>query len=146
MRPSTKILHVNVIYRNRDSSVSIVTGYGLDDRGSIPDSAINFSLCHRVQTGYGAHWAPYPMSTGGSFPWGEADNSPLSCAEVKNAWSYTFTHPYVFMAWCLVKYKCRMLTNISNRSWSSVQMTTLTAFYLSVRPPVSWVQNYVCIP
>jgi hypothetical protein len=30
--------------------------------------------------------------------------SPAYSAEVKNAWSYTSTPPYVFMEWCLVKY------------------------------------------
>jgi len=30
---------------------------------------------------------------------------PSSCAEVKNAWSYTFMPPYVFMAWCMVKHR-----------------------------------------
>jgi hypothetical protein len=34
----------------------------------------------------------------------ESDHSPPSSAEVKNAWSYTSTPPYVFMAWCLVKH------------------------------------------
>jgi hypothetical protein len=33
----------------------------------------------------------------------EADHSPPPSAEVKNAWSYTSTPQYVFMAWCLVK-------------------------------------------
>jgi hypothetical protein len=32
-------------------------------------------------------------------------HSPPSNAEVKNAWSYTSTTPYVFMAWCLVKHR-----------------------------------------
>jgi hypothetical protein len=32
----------------------------------------------------------------------EADNLPPSNAEVKNVWSYTSTHPYVFTAWCLL--------------------------------------------
>jgi hypothetical protein len=35
--------------------------------------------------------------------WHEADHSPLSNAKVKNAWSYTFTLPIIFMAWCLIK-------------------------------------------
>jgi hypothetical protein len=35
----------------------------------------------------------------------EADNSPPSSAEVKNAWSYTSTPQYVFMVWCLVKHR-----------------------------------------
>jgi hypothetical protein len=67
--------------------------YGLDDRGSrvrFPAGAGNFSLRHRVQNGSGAHPASYPMDTRGSFPVGkaagrEADHSPPSRAEVKNA-------------------------------------------------------------
>jgi hypothetical protein len=75
------------------SSVSIATGYGLDDRGSgvrfLAETG-NFSLFNRVQTGSGAHPASYPMGTGGSFLWvkrpgREADHSPPCSAEVKNA-------------------------------------------------------------
>jgi hypothetical protein len=42
------------------------------------------------------------MGTRYSFPGGkgrEADHSPPSNAEAKNAWSYTSTHQYTFMAW-----------------------------------------------
>jgi len=53
----------------------------------------------------GSHPASYPMSPGGSSPGGEADHSPPSNAEVKNAWNYTTTHPYVFAAWFLVKHR-----------------------------------------
>jgi hypothetical protein len=75
--------------------------YGLDVPGSrvlFPAGAGNFSLHHRVQNGSGAHPASYPMGTGGSFPGVKrpgrrADHSPPSSAEVKNAWSYTSTHP-----------------------------------------------------
>jgi hypothetical protein len=35
----------------------------------------------------------------------EADHSPPSRAEVKNAWSYTSIPPYVYMVWCLVKHQ-----------------------------------------
>jgi hypothetical protein len=35
----------------------------------------------------------------------EADHSPPSSAEVKNAWSYNSTRQYVFMAWCLVQHR-----------------------------------------
>jgi hypothetical protein len=38
-------------------------------------------------------------------PGREAGHSPPSSAEVKNAWSYTSTPQYVFMAWCLVKHR-----------------------------------------
>jgi hypothetical protein len=58
----------------------------------------NFSLHHRVQTGSVAHPASYPMGTRGCFPGGkaagcEADHSPPSIAEVRNAWNYTSTPP-----------------------------------------------------
>jgi hypothetical protein len=54
----------------RDSSVGIALGYGLDKRGfrvrfSAGDG--NFSFHHRVQNGFGAHSASYPMSIRGSF-------------------------------------------------------------------------------
>jgi hypothetical protein len=50
------------------------------------------------------------MRTGGYLPGvkppeREADHSSPSSAEVKNAWSYTSTLSYIFMAWCLVKYR-----------------------------------------
>jgi hypothetical protein len=46
----------------------------------------------------------YPMGTGGGGeagvkrPGHEADHSPAASVEVKNAWSYTSTLPYVFIA------------------------------------------------
>jgi hypothetical protein len=91
--------HIFFLFRYRDSSVGIALGYGLDDRGSrvrFPTRAGNFSLHHCVQNGSGAHPVSYPMGTGGSFlgvkrPGREADHSPSSSAEVKNAWSYTST-------------------------------------------------------
>jgi hypothetical protein len=60
----------------------------------------------------GALPASYPMDTGGIFPRikrpeNEAHHSPLSSAEVRNAWSYASTPPYAFIAWCLVKHKIR---------------------------------------
>jgi hypothetical protein len=64
-----------VRYKSRDSSVCIALGYGMDNRGSrvrFLAGAGNFSLHHRVQDGSGAHPAPYPMGTGGSFPGGKA--------------------------------------------------------------------------
>jgi hypothetical protein len=60
--------------KSRDSSVGIALGYGLDDRGfkvRFPAGAGNFSLHHRVQTGYGAHPASYLMGTTDYFPGGK---------------------------------------------------------------------------
>jgi hypothetical protein len=68
-----------------------------------------FSLRHCVRTGSGAHlqtptqWVPRALTPWVKRPGREADHSPPSSVEVKNVWSYTYTSPYVFMAWCLVK-------------------------------------------
>jgi hypothetical protein len=75
----------------RGSSGSIVSDYGLDDRGSIPDRGRGF-FC--VQTGSEAHPASYPVGTGGPFPGDkarpgrDADHSPPSSAEVKHEYEY----------------------------------------------------------
>jgi hypothetical protein len=75
--------------RSRGSSVSIVSDYGLNDRGSIPTEAEEFSSGLCVQTGSGVHPASCSMGTEGPFPGGkarprrDADHSPPSSAEVK---------------------------------------------------------------
>jgi hypothetical protein len=50
-------------------------------------------------------WKTGALSLGVKLPGREADHSPPSCAEVKDAWSYISTPQYVFTAWCLVKYR-----------------------------------------
>jgi hypothetical protein len=42
----------------------------------------------------------------------ETDHSPPSNAEVKNAWSYTSTPQYVFLAWCLVTQDISIITYV----------------------------------
>jgi hypothetical protein len=76
------------------SSVSIVSGYGLDDRAidvQSPAEARDFSSSLCVQTGSGAHPASCIMGTGGPFPGGnkarpgrDADHSPSTSAELVN--------------------------------------------------------------
>jgi hypothetical protein len=68
----------------------------------------NFSPHHHVQTGSGSHTISFihwvPGSSLGEEQQGlEADHSPQTSAEVKNAWSYTSTPQYAFMAWCSLK-------------------------------------------
>jgi hypothetical protein len=83
----------------------IALGYGLDGRGSrvrFPAGTGNFSLHHRVQNGSGAHPASYPIgikavSLGVKRPGSEADHL---MSRSKNAWSYTSTPQYSFVAWC----------------------------------------------
>jgi hypothetical protein len=57
-----------------------------------------FSLRHRLRTGFGGHSAYCTIGTGALIlrlkrQGREADHSPPSSAEVKNAWSYTSTPP-----------------------------------------------------
>jgi hypothetical protein len=69
------LLILNVYNNNRDSSVGIALGYGLDGQGSrvrFPAGAENFSLHRRVQNGSGAHPASYPRGARVSFPGSKA--------------------------------------------------------------------------
>jgi len=50
-------------------------------------------------------WVLRVLSLGVKQPGHEADHSPPSSAEIKNAWSCTSTPPYIFMAQCLIKHK-----------------------------------------
>jgi hypothetical protein len=87
------ILYKNIYtYRSRGSSVSIVSGYGLDDRAigvRSPAGAKDFSCSLCVKAGSGAHPASCTMGTGGPFPRGkarpgrDADHLPSSSAEVE---------------------------------------------------------------
>jgi hypothetical protein len=66
------------------SSVSIVTDYGLDNRGSgvwFLAGAGNFSLLHCIHTSSGAHPASHLMGAGSSFSW----------HKVPGAWSWLLT-------------------------------------------------------
>jgi hypothetical protein len=69
--------------------------------GSSPGRGWEISPHRRVQSGSGAHITSYPMDNMGSVlavkrQGREADHSPPSSAEVKNAWSYTSTSPICF--------------------------------------------------
>jgi hypothetical protein len=71
----SRLANIIIRSKSRDSSVSIVLGYGLDDLGSrvrFPVEAGNLSLHHRVQNGSEAYPASYPMGTGDSFTGGKA--------------------------------------------------------------------------
>jgi hypothetical protein len=90
-----------------------VLGYGLYHGGSrfrFPAGAGNFSLHHRVQNGSGPNqtpiqWVPGAISLGVKRPGREAHHALPSNAELNNAWRYTSTPHYVFMAWCLVNHR-----------------------------------------
>jgi hypothetical protein len=85
--------------RSWGSSVSTVSDYGLDDRGSIPDRGRGFFSSPCVQTGSGAHPASYPMGTWGPFPGDkaqpgrDADHSPHLVPRLRMSRRYTSSHP-----------------------------------------------------
>jgi hypothetical protein len=85
--------HTGTYQYKPGSSVSIVSGYVLDDREievRSPAGAKDFSSSLCVQTGYGAYPTSCTMGTGGPIPGAkerpgpDADHSPLSNAEVEN--------------------------------------------------------------
>jgi hypothetical protein len=80
--------------------------YGLDDRDPISGRFWEFFYSsQRTEVGFAAHPASYPMGSGVKRPGREADHSPPSSADVNNAWNYTSTPPYIFVVWCLDKYR-----------------------------------------
>jgi hypothetical protein len=92
-RFDTRYVSCTVLSRNRVSSGSIVSDYGLDDQAigvRSPAGAKDFSCSLCVQTGSCAHPASCPMGTGGPFPGVkarpgcDADHSPPYSAEVVN--------------------------------------------------------------
>jgi hypothetical protein len=88
----------DLLYKNRDSSVGIALGYGLDDQGTrvrFPAGLGTFLFTTVSRTALGPtqppiQWVPGALSVGIKRPGREADHSPPSIA-VKNPWSYTST-------------------------------------------------------
>jgi hypothetical protein len=88
------IKRVKCCVSSRNSSVGIVTDYGLDGWGSIPDCTRYLTLSTpppSAQTGSGAQPVSYPKGTGGGAlslgvkrPGPEVDHSLPSSAKVKN--------------------------------------------------------------
>jgi hypothetical protein len=88
---------------NRDSSVSIATRLrtgrpGFDSRQRLAIFLLTTASRPVLEpTQPPIQWVPWALSLGVKRLGREADNLPPSSAEVKNAWSYTSTLPYVFM-------------------------------------------------
>jgi hypothetical protein len=86
----------------------IALGYGLNDRCFEFHQRLGICLFITVSrpalrpTQSPRQWVARTLSVVVKRPGREADHSPPSTAEV-NAWSYTSTLPYAFMAWCTVK-------------------------------------------
>jgi hypothetical protein len=69
---------------------------------------------------------------------------PPSIAEVKNVWSYPFISPYVFMTWCLVKYKIRLRGVILNEA-QELYLTLLSLCLTKSHPMKAYplIKNHV---
>jgi hypothetical protein len=104
-RPSVK----TVIYRDSNrvpSNVWMVGVLEFDSRRRL--GIFLFTIVSRTALGPTQppiQWIPGALSLGVKRPGREADHSSPSSAEVNNAWSYTSTLQYVFMARCLVKHR-----------------------------------------
>jgi hypothetical protein len=118
------ILILSYHLQSSDSSVRITLGYGLDGRSSrvrFLAGAGNFSLHHRVQNGFGAHPALYPVGTRGFFLWGVKLTTHLHLVpRSKNEWIYTSTPQYAFMAWCSVEAQGHLYLSSTKSRDSSV--------------------------
>jgi len=77
----------------------IALGYGLDNRGLVSQLDLGIFLYATSSrptlelTQPLIQWVPGALSLGVKRPVSEADRSPPSSSEVKNAWSYTSTPP-----------------------------------------------------
>jgi len=92
---------------NEPGLLSTVTGYRLDDQGSIPRGVrtIPFTTMFRLALWPyqpPIQWVPGNLSLGIKQPRHEADYSPPPCDKVKNVYRYTSIPPYIFMAWWLI--------------------------------------------
>jgi hypothetical protein len=85
----------------RDSSVSIATGYEMDDQGggsSSPGRVKNFHFSISSRQALGSTQPPIKWVPGVKRQGREADHSPPTSAEVTKVWIYTSSPSYVFMA------------------------------------------------
>jgi hypothetical protein len=87
----------------------IALSYRLDDRGFESRQGLGIFLFTAASTPVLGPTQPPIQSVPGAFSLGvkrperEEDHSPPSSGELKNAWSYTSTPQYTFMALCSVK-------------------------------------------
>jgi hypothetical protein len=75
-------------------------------------------------------WVPGAFSLEVKRPGLEGDHSHPSSVEVKNAWSYTTTPPYIFMAWYFVKHRDNFTFNRQRCTHTHAHTRTRALNYL----------------
>jgi hypothetical protein len=101
------LLH-NVVNRVCNRTARFPCVFGNTDSYGVWKNWMSFTSASRTALGSTQpliEWLPWAVSLWVMRPGRDADHSPLSSAEVKNAWSYTSTPQYVFMTWCFVKHR-----------------------------------------
>jgi hypothetical protein len=110
--------------RSHISSVNVATrsrGSRTRNRGSISGRGRYSSLLYDVRAISGEYPASHLTDNGGPFPGRKAARLRRSLillsAEIKNAWSYTYTSPYAFMAWCLINHRDISVSHQRRKMW-----------------------------
>jgi hypothetical protein len=102
---------VTLIHKGLDSSVSIVNRLRAGRPWFFPRKGQRMFLFTTAPRPALGQTQPPNQNVKGALslkvkrPGREADHSPVVNADIKNAWSYFSTPPYVFMSWYLVKYR-----------------------------------------
>jgi hypothetical protein len=136
----------------RTPSTLWLLDYGLDDRASFAGSSREFFSSPQSPDQLGPTQPPIQRLLGVKQSGCEADHSPPSSAEVKNAWKYTSTLPYVLMAWCLLKLRDKLTFTfrlsfskiyISNRQISRpMRYTNLHEIHLEDICTTNWCSHF----
>jgi hypothetical protein len=80
-------------------------------------------------------WIPGALSPRVERPWREANYTATSNAEVKNAWSFTFTLAYTLMVWSFIKLRDNfiLLTHVKFRqSIHDLSACRFFEFYIKI--------------
>jgi hypothetical protein len=125
-----RVIYPSKIVKSRHSSVSIQTaGWttriqfpagGNDGIFSPPRSNQILGPTNFLSCEYGA------FSPELQWPRREAAHLSPSSAEVKNAWSYSSTSPFNFMAWCLIKQRIRLRGVVLRWAWGQLHFYILS--------------------
>jgi hypothetical protein len=75
-------------------------------------------------------WAPRVLPQGVKWPGSKAVHWPPFSDKIMNAWTYISTSPYIFMAWCIIKYRTTS-TICTSASWQYATYGFLFRSYMS---------------